>query len=181
MNKKFETLFKSVCESFDTVLEGTGTLQPFMRVEFTKNATKDPYLTERPFELTKVENLIKSKKNIVVLSPKSLQGTQGGASDGLQGDFYTVAAEITYGYWDPNTTVNVPVGVLVPIKEEGNNKRKLTDDIKRPNNNTDKPIKLDSKSEKLPSTNTSLPNGKKWDDKQAGGGNLPKKDYSSSR
>ena len=78
MNKKFETLFKSVCESFDTVLEGTGTLQPFMRVEFTKNATKDPYLTERPFELTKVENLIKSKKNIVVLSPKSLQGTQGG-------------------------------------------------------------------------------------------------------
>jgi hypothetical protein len=178
MDKKFVELFKNVCESFNPIMEGTEDYLPFTRVVFTRKALSDPYLTDRPESLQRVKNLIDSKKQIIVLSPKSIHPTQGSASDGVQGDFYTVAAELTYGFWDVNTKVTVPAGVLKAVKEDGNNLRPVSDDIKRKNRDTKTPEKLDSK---LATSNKELPSSQKWNDKQPGGGNTPKKDYTASR
>lgn len=178
MDKKFVELYKDICESFNPIMEGTEDFLPFQRVTFTRKALSDPYLNDRPDSLQRVKNLIDSKKNIVVLSPKSSYPTQGSASDGVQGDFYTIAAELTYGFWDVNTKVTVPVGVLVPVKEEGNNLRPKSEDNRKKSHDTEKPEKLDSK---LATSNKELPSSQKWNDKQPGGGNTPKKDYTSRR
>lgn len=178
MDKKFVSLYKDICESFNPIMEGTEDFVPFQRVVFTRKALSDPFLNERPDSLQRVKNLIDSKKNIIVLSPKSTHPTQGVASDGIQGDFYTVAAELTYGFWDVNTKVTVPVGILNIVKEDGNNLRPKSDDIRRKSRDTEKPEKLDSK---LTTTNTKLPSPQKWNDQQPGGGNTPKKDYTSRR
>jgi len=122
------------------------------------------------------------KKNLVVISfAKSQNPTQGATSDGTGPDTAVIAAETTYGVYE-NPMVEIPIRFLEKVNVDGNNLHPYSSSAKRVSKDTDKPEEIKNHSPfkfdtNLTTKNTVLPNGRKWDDSKAGGGNTPKKDY----
>jgi len=150
-----------------------------------KGETLEDYLANKASNLRDIFNNFISKdfkKNLVIISfAKSQNPTQGATSDGAGPDIAVIAAETTWGVYE-NPMVEIPIKFLDKVNSDGNNLRSVPSTAKRANNDTDKPEKIQTQSPfkfdtNLTTKNTVIPNGRKWDDSKAGGGNTPKKDY----
>jgi hypothetical protein len=176
MNLKFENLFHQVCTSFESLRE-SGPIQTWTLIKLKPNAK-----SVKPSEQHKVDSMKNSTKNIVVIGAGDAELTKTGEKEIKT---YVISSEITYGFDDVNSRVLVSADSFDVIKKDIN-LHPVPDDIKRKNSSSSKPEKIQAKSiEKfetnLTNSNTTLPNGNKWNDSAAGGGNTPKKGYTATR
>jgi len=150
-----------------------------------KGETLEDYISSKATNLQDIFKNFMSKefkKNLVVISfAKSQNPTQGATSDGTGPDTAVIAAETTYGVYE-NPMVEIPIRFLEKVNVDGNNLHPYSSSAKRVSKDTDKPEEIKNHSPfkfdtNLTTKNTVLPNGRKWDDSKAGGGNTPKKDY----
>jgi hypothetical protein len=181
METKFDVLFENLLEPFQQ-----GGFIIGNRVRFKKDALKSDFMKNKGQNFIEVVkscmdpnfdlNLrISALKSVY---PTTTQNYRGGTEspDKIYAD---VIIEYAPGLY--RTPMTVPIELL-ELQDDGINTGPVPDSVKRKSKINIKPEKVEAEQKadfdiNLQNKNVQLPGGRKWNDKEPGAGNSPKKKY----
>jgi len=171
--KQFESILEGYMERYTTGGFVTGDL-----IKFKPNALTATTLKDKPETFKfRIKDFMKSDLNLKVASVKRTID----AFSGEEAEEIDIVREYAPGLWaDPMT---VPIDAIEFVDTGANAfQHPVPKSLKRPNRlNGPEELKAKQTADKvktdvnLPTGNTKIPGGKKWNDSKPGGGNLPKK------